>query len=1225
MRQRPSVPRFVLAALAATALVLPAVAPAPAHARPALAPLPDAQPPAPRSAADRRAAYLVRLDGPPAAAAATTARRRGASLAQAAHQSRRQRTDNAAAQGRVMRNANARGLVDRELYRLTTADNGIAVFASPSDVARLRALDGVRSVVPLPAHERTNAISVPAVGAPAAWSAPAGLTGQGVRVGVIDTGIDYVHRAFGGSGDPADLTYARSPAANPESAGTPTPTFTVTRPGGPQLYPSARIAGGFDFAGDAYDADRAATAVPRPDQNPLDCPLASGGGHGTHVAATVGGDGVARDGTTLAWRSAWPPALTPTVGTGVAPGASLYALRVFGCRGTTNLVPLAIEWAIDPNGDGDAADRLDVLNLSLGAPFGSPDDPSTVAIQNAAGAGVVVVVSAGNSGDQTYQVGSPGVAPRAVTVANMATGRWRDAIDVAGASPASGADGPHEATFAADYAWDGLTTPVVAALHRPASNITGCSAFGPAERTAIDGKVVLLDWLAGGTSPCGSAGRVANARNAGAVGVVLASTAPAIDLSIAGIAAIPSAYVAGPTRGKLLAALADGGATVRFDRGNVAVGYDTSTAGTVNDSSSRGPAGGGGLKPDLAAPGTDIRSAAAGTGRGAVALSGTSMAAPHVAGAMAILRQQHPAWTAEELKAAVVNTADPDLHAGPGPGGPRHAPARVGSGTIDVAAAVTTDVVAFADDADGAVGVSFGPLRIPVGSPFVRDRTITVVNRGTAAATYAVAFDERGAVPGLDWELPDGGSVTVAAGGRESLRLRLRVDDPTQLRNVRDPTSAATHVTSSGEHGRRWLAEATGLVRLTAPGRPPLSVAAHASVRPAAATRATQTAIELPAGATGGSIALTGPAFSTGGTTTDFVARRTVLELQASSPRRSLAAGEPPYARADLRYVGVGASSDRITFGVATWGPAPAPADFRDVEIAIDANRDGTAERYVYPARLPDSDVFATCVWTVVSSANACYLADTAPEVARAEGGTYDSEILTMTVPRAAVGLSSASARFRYTVRTWAADAGEPVDAVGPLTWSPATPGVAFSTSEAVADAPGSVPFTFDAAAARANGSLGALVLHHLGPAGASAEAVSVTGADPPAVDPPAVDPPVVAPPVVDPPVLDAPVVLAPPPGTPPSILAPPAAVPPTSPRRCRVPRMAGRSLGSARTLLRRAHCRLGPVTRPRPRTVRGRKVRLRPLVVAGQSVRPGRLRPAGTRVALRLRERPRR
>src|SRR5204862_6170838 len=98
-----------------------------------------------------------------------------------------------------------------------------------------------------------------------------------------------------------------------------------------------------------------------------------------------------------------------SVGPGVAPKAELYAVRVFGCAGSTDVTVDAIEWAVDND--------MDVINMSLGSTFGSKDDPSAVASTNAAKAGVIVVASAGNAGPSPYVIGSPSTADGAISVA----------------------------------------------------------------------------------------------------------------------------------------------------------------------------------------------------------------------------------------------------------------------------------------------------------------------------------------------------------------------------------------------------------------------------------------------------------------------------------------------------------------------------------------------------------------------------------------------------------------------------------------------------------------------------------------------------------------------------------------------------------------------------------------------------------------------------------------
>src|SRR5262249_22219410 len=164
--------------------------------------------------------------------------------------------------------------------------------------------------------------------------------------------------------------------------------------------------GGFDFVGDDYNANDPAHNTPQPDPNPLDC-----FGHGSHVAGTAAGFGVTSAGDTYA--GPYNPSIyTPgafRIGPGVAPKADLYAYRVFGCAGSTNVTVDAINRAFD--------DDVDVINMSLGSPFGTADDASAVASTNVTRAGVIVVASSGNNGANQYITGSPATGTGVISVA----------------------------------------------------------------------------------------------------------------------------------------------------------------------------------------------------------------------------------------------------------------------------------------------------------------------------------------------------------------------------------------------------------------------------------------------------------------------------------------------------------------------------------------------------------------------------------------------------------------------------------------------------------------------------------------------------------------------------------------------------------------------------------------------------------------------------------------
>src|SRR5262249_33572870 len=92
------------------------------------------------------------------------------------------------------------------LFQASLAYNGISVSIRAAQLDQLRALPGVVGVQIIPPKQRSNADAVPFVGAPAVWSAPGGATGRGIRVGVVDSGIDYTHADFGGPGTSAAYT-----------------------------------------------------------------------------------------------------------------------------------------------------------------------------------------------------------------------------------------------------------------------------------------------------------------------------------------------------------------------------------------------------------------------------------------------------------------------------------------------------------------------------------------------------------------------------------------------------------------------------------------------------------------------------------------------------------------------------------------------------------------------------------------------------------------------------------------------------------------------------------------------------------------------------------------------------------------------------------------------------------------------------------------------------------
>lgn len=778
----------LLACLAVLALALTSVGAglaAPAAPPPLVAD--DQPPPKPRVRIDsalRRSGpvkVVVELDAPSTTATYAATLDRADSEGEAARAARAQHAQIERDQQRLL--TSLAGLGADVIYRVQTVYNGVALKVDGAELDRIAALPGVKAIHQLVSKELHHTGSVPLVGAPQVWEGVDGHAGAGVSIAIIDSGIDYAHRNFGGPGDYTGVTDTSAPAFN------------------------AKVVGGYDFVGDGYDARYDDTDTPAPDANPIDCLLPNPGtvGHGTHVAGTAAGLGVKSDGTT--YTGAYDAnTFTNTqfrIGPGVAPAAELYALRVFGCDGSTDVADLAIEWAVDPNGDGDPSDHLDVINMSLGSDFGANFDSTSVAAEAAVAAGVIVVASAGNSEDTNYITGSPGSADAVISVASSTQPDIIvDGITVNTAGPLLG---PQPATFSVNYPWD-TASPTTADV--VFSTLTGCAALTPEQAQTVSGKAVLINWADG---QCGSIARSNTFKAAGAAGLIIADNSDAFDLLLSGNATLPVVSMPKSTGAAFQTALGSGGLNVTFDGTlrNSSLFRDTAGSDIISGFSSRGPSRSGALKPDITAPGSGIFSVLAGSGSEGQTLGGTSMAAPHVAGAMAILREIHPDWTPAQLKALVMNTATNDVRSGRATTAQTYGPARAGAGRLDVPNAAAGSVIAYDALRPDRASVTFGNVEAVGDTTLTRE--VAVANRGTTTATYSLAYEPRTTIPGVTYSVAPI-ALSLAPGETKSATITLSVN-PAQMKRAVDATTSRTQTGLS----RVLIPDASGYLTLTPP------------------------------------------------------------------------------------------------------------------------------------------------------------------------------------------------------------------------------------------------------------------------------------------------------------------------------------------------------------------------------------------------------------------------
>jgi subtilisin family serine protease len=652
------------------------------------------------------------------------------------------------------------------LARFQHAINGIKVQGTPDQIKSFAALPGVVQVKEVRTYSLRNAHSVPFIGAPLVWQGPPGLHGKHVRVAVIDTGVDYTHANFGG---PGTVSAWQKAFAN------------STQPADPTLFgPKApKVKGGIDLVGDAYNAN-VPGSMPVPDPNPLDCD-----GHGSHTSGTATGFGVTSAGATFKGPyDSTTPGQSFMIGPGVAPLADLYAVRVFGCAGSSNVVVDGIDWAV--------ANDMQVISMSLGADFGTEDDADAEASEHAVEAGIVVVAASGNSGPIPYVTSGPGSGNKVISVAAM------DSHDsFPGESLALSPSGTLVALDADGIAaHDGSSLAVVVLPDTKGTGSAGVSlGCDPAEYTAagVNGKLVVT---ARGT--CARVSRAIFGQKAGAAAVAMINNAAGYppyegpinsdpDTGTPYTVTIPFLGVQGPS------AAAGDGAALKTAASAAFAGTTIAnpTFRHFASFSSGGPRSGDGhLKPDIAAPGSSVFSTAVGTGNQGLFESGTSMATPHVAGSAALAVQAHPYWTAEEVSAALVNTADSTQLVG-------YSPQLGGNGLVQPFGATQTSVIARADD--GAPSVSFGVAEFT--RDFTDDEPITLENHGGSPASFAVSVVQG---PGsAHTATTDSTSINVPGHGSATLHVKLTVPaattgDSTGFRQVQGQIVLAP---TSGNNG----------------------------------------------------------------------------------------------------------------------------------------------------------------------------------------------------------------------------------------------------------------------------------------------------------------------------------------------------------------------------------------------------------------------------------------
>ncbi|WP_300259799.1 S8 family serine peptidase [Clostridium sp.] len=564
-----------------------------------------------------------------------------------------------------------------------TLINGFSIDTKVKDIDELKKIDGVKSVKVVKtyypamnsAKDLTQAVEV--------WK-ELGLKGEGMVVSIIDSGIDPTHRDM----RITDSSKVKLKKENLKD--------------GPGKYFTEKVPYGYNFAD---ENENIIDTNPKVDM------------HGMHVAGIVAANGSDEE---VAKNEAIK---------GVAPEAQLLAMKVF---------------SNNPNRQGAAEDDIvaaieesvnqgaDIINMSLGssAGFQKEDDPEQIAVKKAVDAGVVVVVAAGNSQYSTapYKVpdikdtglvGAPGTANDALTVANYHNSKML--------LPTIKFEG------------NGETVNIPFMLSGEENNLNldkefdlvdcGLGRIKDLKGKDLKGKVALIK-----RGELSFGDKILNAQAYGAKGVIIYNVngdESFINMATDSKVKIPSVFVKNSDGEKFKKAI-NSSLKIKFTNNKILVA--SSNAGDFVESSSWGPTPSLDFKPQISAPGGNIYSTINDNKYGIK--TGTSMAAPHVAGGEALIvegiKKENPNLKGRDLVELAKNTAISTSKIEMDKNNPNipYSPRRQGAGLIQIEEALKNKVVVLDENNNSTVALK------QIGNE--KEFTLTLKNYGDKQAEYDV-------------------------------------------------------------------------------------------------------------------------------------------------------------------------------------------------------------------------------------------------------------------------------------------------------------------------------------------------------------------------------------------------------------------------------------------------------------------------------------------------------